>query len=356
MRSSSGEVSETAEGSRRRLRPGGVDGHPGVASLLGRGPGGIAARGRTIRRCGDLRTVERVFSLAVHRIGGTIRRPSDFMLGSRMQERVRRWRGAGPCTHVRRSCSRSSRATPAPAARPADRRGTPRPRLLPPRLPLAFLLAAGPRGRAARRPVGAPPPGLRRRGHDRAGTFLIAAVAALLLAAGLVHHPVVQARARAFDLGGGGRAFVLDRAPTGLPRPNVGGWSTWTQGTHLTEPCVPGGRRRAGRTACSWTPGTPPSSSATPTRVRTRCSRGPEPGPQARDVPFAPNLQRERDRLFRDRLDPAVRRRRARQDPAVAGDREKFIVARDDLAVAHHRLGLHLAHREDRDRPGRSRR
>jgi hypothetical protein len=75
---------------------------------------------------------------------------------------------------------------------------------------------------------------------DRAGTFLIVGVAALLLAAGLVHHPVVQARARAFDLqAAAARAFVLDRAPTAF-KANVGRMDTWTQGTHLYRTCVPG--------------------------------------------------------------------------------------------------------------------
>ena len=79
---------------------------------------------------------------------------------------------------------------------------------------------------------------------DRAGTFLIAAVAALLLAAGLVHHPVVQARARAFDLqAAAARAFVLDRAPTAF-KANVGRMDTWTQGTYLYRTCVPGPQAR----------------------------------------------------------------------------------------------------------------
>jgi hypothetical protein len=79
---------------------------------------------------------------------------------------------------------------------------------------------------------------------DRAGTVLIAGVAAVLLTVGLVHHPVVQARARAFDLQAAtARAFVLDRAPTAF-KANVGRMDTWKQGSHLYRTCVPGPRAR----------------------------------------------------------------------------------------------------------------
>jgi hypothetical protein len=79
---------------------------------------------------------------------------------------------------------------------------------------------------------------------DRAGTALIAGVAAVLLAAGLVHHPVVRDRARAFDLqAASARAFVLDRAPAAF-KANVGRMDTWKQGTHLYRTCVPGPQTR----------------------------------------------------------------------------------------------------------------
>jgi hypothetical protein len=79
---------------------------------------------------------------------------------------------------------------------------------------------------------------------DRAGTVLIAGVAAVLLAAGLIHHPVVQARARAFDLqAAAARAFVLDRAPIAF-KANVGRMDTWKQGDRLYRTCVPGPRAR----------------------------------------------------------------------------------------------------------------
>jgi hypothetical protein len=75
---------------------------------------------------------------------------------------------------------------------------------------------------------------------DRAGTALIVAVAVVLLAVGVAHHPAVQARARAFDLQAEtARAFMLDRAPARF-RANVGRMDTWKQGSHLYRTCVPG--------------------------------------------------------------------------------------------------------------------
>ena len=75
---------------------------------------------------------------------------------------------------------------------------------------------------------------------DRAGTALIAAVALGLLLAGMVHHPVLEARARTFDLQAAvARAFVLDRAPAAF-RVNVARMDTWTQGPGLYRTCVPG--------------------------------------------------------------------------------------------------------------------
>lgn len=75
---------------------------------------------------------------------------------------------------------------------------------------------------------------------DRAGTALIGLVAVVLLAVGLVHRPVVEARARAFDLQAAtARAFVLRRAPVRF-RGNVGRMDTWKQGPHLYRTCAPG--------------------------------------------------------------------------------------------------------------------
>lgn len=100
--------------------------------------------------------------------------------------------------------------------------------------------------------VGAPLAGriLRRRrpalpkviADDRAGTALIGAVAVVLLAIGLVHRPVLQARARDFDVqAAAARAFVLERAPARF-RANVDRMDTWTQGPRLYRSCVPGPR------------------------------------------------------------------------------------------------------------------
>jgi hypothetical protein len=75
---------------------------------------------------------------------------------------------------------------------------------------------------------------------DRAGTALIALLALGLLVAGMVHRPVVQARARTFDLQAAtARAFVLDQAPAAF-RANVGRMDTWKQGPDLYRTCVPG--------------------------------------------------------------------------------------------------------------------
>jgi hypothetical protein len=75
---------------------------------------------------------------------------------------------------------------------------------------------------------------------DRAGTALIVAVAAGLLAIGLAHRPAVRAEAREFDLQAQtARRFVLARAPV-VFRANVEAMDTWKQGPDLYRTCVPG--------------------------------------------------------------------------------------------------------------------
>jgi hypothetical protein len=79
---------------------------------------------------------------------------------------------------------------------------------------------------------------------DRAGTALLAAVAAVLLAVGIVHHPVVEARARDFDVqAAAARMFVLHRAPRRFAA-NVDRMDTMKQGPRLYRSCVPGPTRR----------------------------------------------------------------------------------------------------------------
>jgi hypothetical protein len=79
---------------------------------------------------------------------------------------------------------------------------------------------------------------------DRAGTALIGGVAAVLLAIGLAHHPVMRAQARTFDLqAAAAREYVLARAPHGF-RENVDRMDTWKQGAGLFRTCVPGPTRR----------------------------------------------------------------------------------------------------------------
>jgi hypothetical protein len=79
---------------------------------------------------------------------------------------------------------------------------------------------------------------------DRAGTALIAGVAAVLLAIGLVHRPAVRAQSRAFDLqAAAAREFVLERAPARF-RSHVDRMDTWKQKTGLYRTCVPGPNER----------------------------------------------------------------------------------------------------------------
>jgi hypothetical protein len=79
---------------------------------------------------------------------------------------------------------------------------------------------------------------------DRAGTGVIAGVAALLLVAGLVHHPAIEARGRAFHVqAAAAREFVLEQAPQRF-RAHVDRMDTWTQGPGLYRTCAPGPTRR----------------------------------------------------------------------------------------------------------------
>jgi hypothetical protein len=75
---------------------------------------------------------------------------------------------------------------------------------------------------------------------DRAGTALVAGVAAVLLVVGLVHRPAMQRQARAFDVqAAAARSFVLAEAP-GRFRAQVDRMDTWKQGPGLYRTCVPG--------------------------------------------------------------------------------------------------------------------
>src|SRR5919107_1549378 len=69
-------------------------------------------------------------------------------------------------------------------------------------------------------------------------------IAGALLAIGIVHHPVLAARARDFDVqAAAARAFVLERAPRRFAV-NVDRMDTWKQGPRLYRSCVPGPTRR----------------------------------------------------------------------------------------------------------------
>jgi hypothetical protein len=75
---------------------------------------------------------------------------------------------------------------------------------------------------------------------DRAGTALIAALSAALLAIGLAHRPAMQAQAHDFDVqAAAARTFVLEHAP-GRFRANVDHMDTWKQAERLYRTCVRG--------------------------------------------------------------------------------------------------------------------
>jgi len=75
---------------------------------------------------------------------------------------------------------------------------------------------------------------------DRAGTALVAALAAGLLAVGLVHRPAVRAEREAFTIQAhAAREFVRARAPARF-RVNAEHLDTWHQGPDLYRTCVPG--------------------------------------------------------------------------------------------------------------------
>src|SRR6478609_7413166 len=183
----------------RPLRPGGAHGHPGVVSLCGRGPGGIAARGPACRAGAGVAAPDDAPLTAANCIGGGRWRPSS-TLGTRMEERVwwtrLRWRLRG--------------ATMWPAFLLAVVVDTVLLRELPiagdtaPDVAAAGLLAfffnlvvvavgAPLAGRVVRRRF----PGLPKVvADDRAGTALVGFVAVGVLAVGIAHHPMVAARAR----------------------------------------------------------------------------------------------------------------------------------------------------------------
>ena len=285
----------------RPLRPGGAHGHPGVVSLCGRGPGGIAARGPACRAAAG---ISAPYERASHwPCIVSVGRPDTVIYAGvedggtgLVDAAALAPAGRDDVAGVPARARRRHRA----AARPADRRGHRARRLR--RGPARVLLQPrGGRGRrAARRPVRAPPPAGAAAvvADDRAGTFLIAAVAAR--PAGRRPRPPPRrpgAGASVRPAGGGG--------PRVRPRPRADGVPGQRRadghleaGHRTCTARASRGRRRAGRSACSSTPGTiRRSSSATPTRARTPCSRGPttRAGRRGRR-PFAPERPTARAR------------------------------------------------------------
>jgi hypothetical protein len=75
---------------------------------------------------------------------------------------------------------------------------------------------------------------------DRAGTALLAVVAAAVAGLGLIHRPTVQAERDELDAQAAQvRRFVLSHAPLEY-RANVDQLNTWKQGPDLYRTCVPG--------------------------------------------------------------------------------------------------------------------
>lgn len=77
--------------------------------------------------------------------------------------------------------------------------------------------------------------------HDYAGTVLLVAVAAGLLAAGLAHHPAVRRQQAAFRAQAGAvRDYVVHQAPAYFHRLDAA--TTIRLDADLYRTCVPGGR------------------------------------------------------------------------------------------------------------------
>ena len=75
---------------------------------------------------------------------------------------------------------------------------------------------------------------------DYAGTALMVALFAVLLAAGLAHRPAVRAAQDTYRLQlGAVRRYLADQAPAEYAR-NIGHESTWKQAPDLFRTCVPG--------------------------------------------------------------------------------------------------------------------
>ena len=170
----------------RPLRPGGAHGHPGLVSLCGRGPGGIAARGPACRAAAGVSAPydAPLTGAELYRRAG-IAEPVIYA-GLRMRERVwwtrLRWRLRG-ATMWPAFVRRARRSTPCCCAR-CRSRATP-PRTSSPRRCSASSSTSS-RSRSARRCSGGSCAGGGRRlpkvvADDRAGTALIAGVSAVLL-------------------------------------------------------------------------------------------------------------------------------------------------------------------------------
>ena len=180
---------------------------------------------------------------------------------------------------------------------------------------------------------------------DRAGTVLLGATALALLAIGLAHRPAIEAEARDFERQAvSARRYVLGSAGPEF-RGNVDLMDTIKQGPDLYRTCVPGPDPRRSFCVLVTTDQDPPGVTRDPDQRPNATVSGPDnPGRRSRGSQSASATGCSRIALMRPE---ELGRGRAREDPVVAGDGQVHRAAHDDLAVAHHRLGLELADGED---------
>ncbi len=118
---------------------------------------------------------------------------------------------------------------------------------------------------------------------DRAGTVLLAAVTAMLLAIGLAHRPAIEAEARDFDRqAASARRYVIASAGAEF-RANLDRMDTVKQGPDLYRTCVPGPDPRRSFCVLVTTDQDPPGVTRDPDQRPNATVSGPDnPGRQAR--------------------------------------------------------------------------
>jgi hypothetical protein len=111
---------------------------------------------------------------------------------------------------------------------------------------------------------------------DRAGTVLLAGVAAMLVVLGVVHRPVVSAaRADAAAQARAARRFVMAQAPPEFAA-NVDRMNTWKQGPDLYRTCAPGPDPRRAFCVIVTTDQSPPGVTRDPDQRPNATVAGPD--------------------------------------------------------------------------------